>query len=140
MKKKLLSISAAILMAIASCGAVSVPCFAGGLGSPKDNAKSALDGMGASEAVCDEGDEDCESHLGDELTSDIRKVLTFIFSLMGIVAVIVIILGGFHFLTSTGDPGKIKKGKDTIIWGIVGLLVVLFSFAIVNFILTKIGN
>jgi hypothetical protein len=139
MKKKVLTIAMALMMAFAGCGAIAAPCFASGLGKPSENAKNALEGMGSDGTVCDADDPDCDN-VGDEFMSDLRNILTFIFSLMGIVAVIVIILGGFHFLTSTGDPGKIKKGKDTIIWGIIGLLVVLFSYAIVNFILVKIGG
>ncbi len=80
-----------------------------------------------------------DSETGD-ISVDIRSIFNFIFGVMGIVAVIVIILGGFNFMTSTGDPGKVKKGKDTILWGVVGLLVVLFSFAIVNFILNAISG
>ena len=85
-------------------------------------------------------EEELEKFDGDTLTDNLRNVFTIIFSVMGIVAVIVIILGGFYFLTSTGDPAKIKKGKDTILWVIVGFVVVLFSFAVVNFILNSIGG
>lgn len=49
-----------------------------------------------------------------------------------------IIIGGFNFMTSAGDPGKVKKGKDTILYGIIGLVVALLAFAIVNFVLNGI--
>jgi hypothetical protein len=54
---------------------------------------------------------------------------------MGIIAVVMIILGGISYATSQGDPGKIKKGKETILYGIIGLVVSLLAFAIVNFVL-----
>ena len=98
----------------------------------KDAIHSAQEGLG----MKDENGKEIDP--GD-LTSSIRTVFTFIFSVLGIVAVVVIVLGGFYFLTSTGDPAKIKKGKDTILWGIVGLVVCLFAFAIVNFILGALG-
>ena len=98
--------------------------------NPKENAKKAAEIFeGESEGGVDTGN----------LTESLKGIFNFVFSMMGIVAVIVIILGGIHFMTSTGDPGKVKKGKDTMIWGIVGLLVVIFSFAIVNFILQHIS-
>ena len=46
-----------------------------------------------------------------------------------------IILGGISYATSQGDPGKVKKGKDTILYGIIGLVVALLAYAIVNFVL-----
>ena len=106
----------------------------------KVSAVTASDAAGqAKKGLFGDDEEEMEKFDADSLTDNLRSIFNVIFSLMGIVAVIVIILGGFHFLTSTGDPAKIKKGKDTILWGVVGLVVVLFSFAIVNFILNALG-
>ena len=58
-----------------------------------------------------------------------------ILGVIGLVAVVVVILGGIQFVTSTGDPAKTKKAKDTILYGIIGLVVALLAFAIVNFVL-----
>ena len=46
-----------------------------------------------------------------------------------------IIYGGVLYTTSAGDPGKVKKAKDTILYGIIGLVIAVLAFAIVNFIL-----
>ena len=53
-----------------------------------------------------------------------------------------IIIGGIQYSTSAGDSGKVKKAKDTILYGIIGLVIALLAFAIVNFVLTQIfgGN
>ncbi|MBQ3310296.1 hypothetical protein IJG73_02545, partial [Candidatus Saccharibacteria bacterium] len=51
-------------------------------------------------------------------------------------AVVVIIYGGANILLSQGDPGKIKKGKDAILYGLIGLVIALLAFAIVNFVLS----
>lgn len=76
---------------------------------------------------------------GLNVNTTISKITTFIFALLGIVAVFVIILGGFNMMTSAGDPGKVKKGKDTILWGIIGLVVAILAYAIVRFVLTQLG-
>ena len=68
----------------------------------------------------------------------VQKVLNWIFGIIGIVAVVMIIIGGFNMMTSSGDPGKVKKGKDTILYGIIGLVIALLAFAIVNFVITGI--
>ena len=57
-------------------------------------------------------------------------------NVLGVVAVAVVIYGGFLFLTAQGDPGKIKKGKDSITWGIIGLVIALLSWSIINFVLS----
>ncbi len=72
-----------------------------------------------------------------DLDQAIKNVTTGIFVILGIVAVFVIILGGFNMMTSSGDPGKVKKGKDTILWGIIGLVVAILAYAIVNFVLNQ---
>jgi hypothetical protein len=56
------------------------------------------------------------------------------------VAVVMIILGGVSYATSQGDASKVKKGKDTILYGIIGLVVAILAFAIVNFVLQAIAG
>ena len=73
-----------------------------------------------------------------DLNQMIRNVLNWVFGVIGIVAVIMIIIGGFNMMISSGDPGKVKKGKDTILYGIIGLVISLLAFAIVNFVLNGI--
>ena len=63
--------------------------------------------------------------------SDLNEIIQLIVN----VAVIMIILGGISYATSQGDPSKVKKGKDTILYGIIGLIVALLAYAIVNFVL-----
>lgn len=71
-----------------------------------------------------------------DLYSDVQRILGYVFMVVGIVAVIMIIYGGVLMLISMGDPGKNKKARDTIIYGIIGLIIVLLSWAIVNFVLS----
>ena len=76
---------------------------------------------------------------GDQNKNDLNKMISTIINVVigvvGFVAVVVIILGGVQYTTSAGDPGKVKKAKDTILYGIVGLVVALLAYAIVNFVL-----
>ncbi|MBQ3476425.1 hypothetical protein IJH26_02890 [Candidatus Saccharibacteria bacterium] len=76
-----------------------------------------------------------------DLTGNITTILNAVIGVLGIVAVIVIILGGVQYMTSTGESGKVKKAKDTILYGIIGLVVCVLAFAIVNFVIANIlGN
>ena len=77
------------------------------------------------------------SHKDDDLISDTNKIINVVIGVLGVVAVAVVIYGGFLFLTAQGDPGKIKKGKDSITWGIIGLVIALLSWSIINFVLSS---
>ncbi len=72
---------------------------------------------------------------GSDLNTIIKTVINAIVFIVGMVAVVMIILGGVNYATSQGDPGKVKKGKDTILYGIIGLVIAILAFAIVNFVL-----
>jgi len=61
--------------------------------------------------------------------------VTAIFSVVGIIAAAMIVFGGVRYSMSQGDPGKVKKAKDTIMYSVIGLVVTLLSYAIVAFIL-----
>lgn len=70
-----------------------------------------------------------------DLMGTVKVILNAVFAVIGVVAVVMIILGGVTYTTSQGDPSKVKKGKDTILYGVIGLIVALLAFAIVNFVL-----
>lgn len=62
----------------------------------------------------------------------ITNVLLFI---IGAVAVIMLIIGGIRYTISGGDQGAVTSAKNTILYAIVGIVVALLAFAIVNFVL-----
>jgi hypothetical protein len=55
----------------------------------------------------------------------------------GIIAVIMIILGGIRYTTSNGDQAGVKAAKDTILYAIVGLVVTISGYAIVTWVVGK---
>ena len=68
----------------------------------------------------------------------INIAINVVLGVLGLLAVIVIIYGGFMYTTSAGDATKIKKAKDTIMYGVVGLVIALLAYAIVNFVVSSI--
>lgn len=66
------------------------------------------------------------------LITEITSLLLFI---AGAIAVIVIIYGGIRYVTSTGDATRVKQAKDTILYGIIGLVIAILAYSIVNFII-----
>lgn len=77
-----------------------------------------------------------EDHAEDgDLMEILSGIINVIIGVVGFVAVVVVILGGVQYTTSAGDAGKVKKAKDTIMYGVIGLVVAILAFAIVNFVL-----
>lgn len=70
----------------------------------------------------------------------IKKIIDFMLFAVGLVAVIMIIYGGIQYTTSAGDSGKIASAKNTIIYSIVGLVVAILAYAIVNLVVSSIGS
>lgn len=68
------------------------------------------------------------------------NVLTLIFTFTAVIAIIYVIIGGYNYVTAYGNPENIQKGKQTITWAILGLIVSIASFAIVQFVWTAIGK
>src|SRR5437763_849987 len=64
----------------------------------------------------------------------IHNIINAGFALVGTVALIFIIYSGIKMIRSSGDPKQFEGARQTMIWAIIGLVVVLLSVAIVNFI------
>lgn len=69
----------------------------------------------------------------------IKTVVSVMMFILGALAVIMIIYSGIQYVISVGDSGKIQKAKNTLIYSIVGLVVAMFAYAIVNFVLDNLG-
>lgn len=70
-----------------------------------------------------------------DLTKVFGTVANILIFLTGAISVIIIIFGGIRYVTSTGDAGRVKQAKDTIQYAIIGLVVSILAYAIVNFVI-----
>ena len=70
----------------------------------------------------------------DVLGNIITGVVTLIFVVGGLVAFYYIIMGGFDLITSSGEPDKMQKGRNKIIWAVTGLVILLSSYGIMVFL------
>jgi hypothetical protein len=86
-------------------------------------------GVAASGASC------TEDQNGSTVNGAIQLVVNLLSSVIGVAAVIMIILGGFKYITSGGDSSSVSSAKNTILYAIVGLLVVAFAQLIVQFVI-----
>lgn len=63
-----------------------------------------------------------------------KNIVTAALVFVGVVAVFLIILSGIKFITSAGDPKQVEGARNTLTYAIIGLVVVLLSFLIINVI------
>ena len=71
----------------------------------------------------------------DNLWGTASTIINWILGIVGFLAVVMIIVGGINYTLSAGDANNVKKAKDTILYGIIGLVIALLAAAIVNFVL-----
>ena len=70
-----------------------------------------------------------------DLTKTLQGGINLAIGVIGFIAVVIIIYGGFMYTTSAGDSNKVTKAKNAIMYGIIGLVVAMLAFAIVNFVI-----
>ncbi len=88
---------------------------------------------GCSSAVCDK-----QPLFGaNSIWTNILRIITF---LLGAAAVLMIIVGGFKYVTANGDQSAITSAKNTILYSIVGLVIALMGGAIVNFVVDNLSK
>ena len=71
----------------------------------------------------------------NSLTSIIGIVINAVLSLLGVIFILLMILAGYNWMTASGSQEKVQEAKDTIKRAIIGLVIVIGSWAIWNFIL-----
>jgi hypothetical protein len=69
----------------------------------------------------------------------IEAIIDFIYEIALVLATLFIVIAGFYFVTSSGDPAKIKTGQDIIKYTLIGLLIILLSKGLIAVIQTVLG-
>lgn len=63
-----------------------------------------------------------------------KKIVNIMLFIVGAVAVIMLIIGGIRYVTSNGAQDQVTSAKNTIMYAIIGIIVAILAFAIVNFV------
>lgn len=112
-----------------------------GAGSNSAGTSSIKDGVNATcpNSKCETKDEN-----GDVITAEkgvkslVVTIINLLSWLVGVISVIMVIWGGFKYLTSGGEAGKVTSAKNTIIYALVGLVIVALAQVIVLFVLDNV--
>ena len=68
------------------------------------------------------------------IKATIQTILNTVLGFLGFIAVIVILIGGFMWMTAGGDEDKVGKAKKTLGAGIIGLAIILLAWLIVTIV------
>ena len=74
------------------------------------------------------------------INNTIKTIVNVFSAIVGVISVIMIIFGGFKYITSGGDSGNIASAKNTIIYAVIGLVVVALAQFIVQFVLNRVAG
>ena len=122
----------ALIMALAFVAPIAVPAM---VSAQADISSNLCAGVNLSTEPCDA---QAEGATGADKVNGLITTVINIFSLVvGIVAVIMIIVGGLKYITSGGDSGNVTGAKNTILYAVIGLVVVALAQFIVKFVLGK---
>lgn len=120
MRTKILAVITLITVAVAT--ALPVPVLAADCGTPAQCAQAGVTATGGTGTTADPG-------------TIIKSIINLLLFILGAVSVIMIVIGGFKYVVSNGESSQVKSAKDTILYAVIGLIVALFAYAIVNFVL-----
>lgn len=101
-----------------------------------DPLKAACDSAGSTQ-FCQNKNSESKRAFVDSSDSLLVKIAHTVILITGAISVIMIIVGGFKYVISNGDSNGLQGAKNTILYALVGLIVVLFAQVIVRFVLVN---
>ncbi|MEO5690742.1 MAG: pilin [Candidatus Saccharimonadales bacterium] len=74
---------------------------------------------------------------GTDFGGFIKNIVNILLYIIGAIAVLMIIIGGLRYVISGGDSSQTKGAKDTVLYAVIGLVIAVMSYAIVNFVVVQ---
>lgn len=130
MKKHLVSLLATISMIIASMGLLPAqPAFGIDVFNGANGACTGGGGSGSAKDICGASQDDFKKIM--------KTIINTALVVIGMIAVIMIVIGGVKYVVSNGEAQQIQSAKNTILYSVIGLVIAVSAFPIVNFVLDK---
>ena len=96
---------------------------------------SALGEGGAPAGINAARGDNTPSNLANGDPSIVRRAINIMLFGVGVLSVVMLIFGGFRYVISGGKKESVTNAKNTILYAIIGLLIAVFAYAIINFVL-----
>ena len=129
-----------IAITVSAVAALLFPALAGAAVPlpPEPIAKQAC--IGTTLNVADTGASCSSDSTNNSLQSVTTTVVNVLSLVVGLISVIFLIFGGFKYVTSGGDSGKVTSAKNTILYALIGLVIVSIAQVVVRVVLGKAGT
>ncbi len=132
MIRKIQLTTIALIMFFGSMFAISL--FPSMASAADETAKKAVcAGAGVSSASGD----GCENPDSTSVDGIIQTGLNLFSAIIGIIAIVMVMIGGVKYMTSQGESGKINEAKNSVMYALIGLVIVALAQIIVRFVLTQ---
>jgi hypothetical protein len=133
LRKKFATLAAALVLTAVP---MAVPVIAGAAGADVTNNVKC-----GTTLQIQAGTANCDTTTSGSVTK-VNSIITLIINIfsgiVGAISVVMIIWGGFKYITSGGESGKVTSAKNTIVYAVIGLVIVVFAQIFVQFVLQKI--
>lgn len=70
-------------------------------------------------------------------TGVFKRIVDVMLFLIGAISVIMLIMGGVRYVLSGGEQGKVAEAKNTILYAVIGVVVAILAYAVVNFVISS---
>ncbi|MEX1997678.1 MAG: pilin [Candidatus Andersenbacteria bacterium] len=77
---------------------------------------------------------------GGSLSGAIQTIVNVMLMIVGVIAAVMLIIGGVRYIISQGDEDQTEKAKNTILYALIGLIVIGLSAVIINFVLGAVAG
>ena len=126
-----------IKLALAGLMLVPVLAFGAAMSAPGVSAQSDLGGIRGGVDVTKSNDQPSTLFGDGGVFTNIINIALFI---IGALAVLMLIIGGIRYTISGGDTAAVTAAKNTILYAIIGIIVAILAYAIVNFVLVNLAS
>ncbi len=72
-------------------------------------------------------------------SNTLQIIINTVMAIAGAIAVLTVVIAGFRFVTSRGNPSETAKARNAIIFAVIGLAILILAFPIVNFIIFRVS-
>lgn len=70
----------------------------------------------------------------------IGRIINSVLGVVGSIALLMFVYGGLIWMTSSGNPDKVKKGRDTLVWSAIGLVVIFSAYGLTRYVLATVAG
>lgn len=117
-----------------------VPVMALAVGAVSPVLSTATPASAASTGIREGADSARGDDQSEDLNANFKLITNVLLFIVGAISVIMLIIGGIRYTVSGGDAGQITSAKNTILYAIVGIVISILAYAIVNFFIDQFTN